>query len=209
MVLRYHWSLAINKLQKLIIKRCQQPLLNIQEERRKMKKSRSQQPSLLSTNKRFEHLRYHSQQAQNLSESKKEEEISTRMQDKFESAQKDNNINEKILKPQIGASENRQKKQHNFVHRVAQINQSLMKNFQICLRNKRKLAISVVYVIFQKYSLAQYKVKEQEILIKKIQDSRPCKPIPNVKTFLSLIKKPLVEQSKPIQQQEFEYFYQV
>ncbi|CAD8166441.1 unnamed protein product [Paramecium octaurelia] len=110
MVLRQHRSLAINKFQKLIIKRCQQPLLNLQEESRIMKKSSIQQPSLLFTNKRFEHLRYHSQKTQNLTE----KEVSTRMQDKFESTQKDSNRNEKIQYPQFEAFENQIKESAQF-----------------------------------------------------------------------------------------------
>ncbi|CAD8160012.1 unnamed protein product [Paramecium pentaurelia] len=200
MVLRYHWSLAINKLQKIIIKRCQQPLLNLQEESVRMKKSRSQQPSLLFTNKRFEHLRYHSQYTQSLSESKSEEDISTKMQEKLESTQKDCNINEKILQigePQILKIQN-EIKQSAYFHTQSSLDSLKFNEEFLDLFKKQKEVCHFGY-------LSQDKLKEQEILIKKILDSRPSKPIPDIKTFLSLIKKPQVEieQSKPKQQQEY------
>ncbi|CAD8146350.1 unnamed protein product [Paramecium octaurelia] len=199
MVLRYHWSLAINKLQKIIIKRCHQPLLNLQEESLNMKKSRSQQPSLLFTNKIFSHLRYHSHVVQ--SDSKSEEEISTKRQEELESTYKNSNRCEKAQKTVV--AQTLQTKQNGIkeqvqVRTLSSLDQLKFNEEFLDLFKRQKEVCHFGY-------LSQNKVKEQEILIKKILDSRPCKPTPDLKTFLSLIKKPHVEieQSKPKQQQEF------
>ncbi|CAK68952.1 unnamed protein product (macronuclear) [Paramecium tetraurelia] len=207
MVLRYNWSLAINKLQKIIIKRCHQPLLNLQEESQNMKKSRSQQPSLLLTNKIFSHLRYHSHVVQ--SDSRSEEEISTKRQEELESTQKNSNRCEKAQKTVI--AQILQTKQNGIKEQVKVSTQSRLDQLKfneefLGLFKKQKEVCHFGYLCnFLSLILAQNKVKEQEILIKKILDSRPCKPTPDLKTFLSLIKKPHVEieQSKPKQQQEF------
>ncbi|CAD8145452.1 unnamed protein product [Paramecium pentaurelia] len=199
MVLRYHWSLAINKLQKIIIKRCYQPLLNLQEESLNMKKSRSQQPSLLFTNKSFQHLRYHSQIVQ--SDSKSEEEISTKRQEELETTQKNSNRNDKQQKThkvEILQIQQNDIKESAYFRTQSSLDQLKFNEEFLDLFKKQKEVCHFGY-------LCQTKIKEQEILIKKILDSRPSKPTPDIKTFLSLIKKPHVEieQSKPKQQQEF------
>ncbi|CAD8075968.1 unnamed protein product [Paramecium sonneborni] len=200
MVLRYHWSLAINKLQKIIIKRCQQPLLNLQEESIHMKKSRSQQPSLLFVNKRFQHLRYHSQNNEGQIESQSEEELTPKGQEELETTQKNSNTNEKEPKAdkvQIVQIQN-DFKESAYFRAQSSLDQLKFNEEFLDLFKKQKEACHFGY-------LSKEKVKEQEILIKKILDSRPSKPIPDIKTFLSLIKKPQVEieHSKPKQQQEF------
>ncbi|CAK77851.1 unnamed protein product (macronuclear) [Paramecium tetraurelia] len=199
MVLTYHWSLAINKLQKIFTLRCKMPLQILKNDEQQMKQSRSEQNSQIFVNKLNKHVRYLSLQPEIESESQQENYQSQEQIEDIETPQKSTPSQNNLLKLNIAKISNQQGDVKESAHFRSQNSLDQLRfneEFLELFKKQRELT--------QFGQLSQSKIKEQEILIKKIIDSRPSKPHPDLKTFLSLLKKPQIEvqQAKIIQQNQ-------
>ncbi|CAD8158883.1 unnamed protein product [Paramecium pentaurelia] len=200
MVLTYHWSLAINKLQKIFTLRCKLPLQKIKNEELIIKQSRSMQNSQIFNNQKSnKHIRYLSQQPQQIETYSQLDSnlISEEMND-LASLSKNNHTQNRSRKLNIVKIQNQQNdlKQSDYLQSQNSLDQLKFNEEFLNLFKKQK-------ELSQFGQLGINKIKEQEMLIQKIIESRPSKPNPDFKIFLSLNKKPQIEipQQAKIQQQ--------
>ncbi|CAK77176.1 unnamed protein product (macronuclear) [Paramecium tetraurelia] len=109
-VLTYHWSLAINKLQKIFALRCKQPLEKIKNQVLQIKQSRSEQNSQIFKNKQSnKHVRYLSQQTQQVETySQLDFDLISERSDDPEQSQRNNHTQNKSQNLDIAKIENQQ-----------------------------------------------------------------------------------------------------
>ncbi|CAD8069986.1 unnamed protein product [Paramecium sonneborni] len=197
MVLTYHWSLAINKLQKIFNLRCKLPLEMIKNEDFMTKQSRSEQNSQIFKKNFNKHVRYLSQQNQVETNSQQENDFNSDEIDDSRLIQENSpnqNKNLKLEMKYLHSQYSDVKESAHFRNQNSLDQLRFNEEFLELFKKQRELS--------QFGQLSQNKIKEQEILIKKIIDSRPSKQNPDFKTFLTLLKKPQIEIQQPkIQQQ--------
>ncbi|CAD8153393.1 unnamed protein product [Paramecium pentaurelia] len=175
------------------------PLEILKNEDQQMKQSQSEQNSQIFINKLNKHVRYLSQQPQIETDSQLEQDQISEEIDDPELPQNNLHYQNKHLKLDISRIQNQQSDVKESAHFQSQNSLDQLKfneEFLDLFKKQRELS--------QFGQLCQNKIKEQEMLIKKIIDSRPSKPHTDVKTFLSLLKKPQIEvqQAKIIQQNQ-------